>query len=124
MKRKTICLVLTVLLTAALCSGCGGTKNGLPTVFVHGYGGWGSYDAQHAHRAYFGLNVTNIETHLRDAGYDVYMASVGPHSSAWDRACELYAQLTGTRTDYGAAHSRSEERRVGKECRSRWSPYH
>ena len=24
--------------------------------------------------------------------------------------------------DYG--HERSEERRVGKECRSRWSPYH
>src|SRR5256885_8284034 len=23
-----------------------------------------------------------------------------------------------------ATHSRSEERRVGKECRSRWSPYH
>src|SRR3989441_1991300 len=23
-----------------------------------------------------------------------------------------------------AAKSRSEERRVGKECRSRWSPYH
>ena len=25
-------------------------------------------------------------------------------------------------SDYGS--SRSEERRVGKECRSRWSPYH
>src|SRR5256885_17219576 len=24
----------------------------------------------------------------------------------------------------GAIHIRSEERRVGKECRSRWSPYH
>src|SRR2546421_12412649 len=24
----------------------------------------------------------------------------------------------------GAAITRSEERRVGKECRSRWSPYH
>src|SRR2546426_10827409 len=24
----------------------------------------------------------------------------------------------------GALHARSEERRVGKECRSRWSPYH
>src|SRR3712207_7172954 len=24
----------------------------------------------------------------------------------------------------GAASCRSEERRVGKECRSRWSPYH
>ena len=25
---------------------------------------------------------------------------------------------------YSAGISRSEERRVGKECRSRWSPYH
>ena len=25
---------------------------------------------------------------------------------------------------WSAAHRRSEERRVGKECRSRWSPYH
>ena len=24
----------------------------------------------------------------------------------------------------GLLHTRSEERRVGKECRSRWSPYH
>ena len=24
----------------------------------------------------------------------------------------------------GTLHRRSEERRVGKECRSRWSPYH
>ena len=24
----------------------------------------------------------------------------------------------------GQAKERSEERRVGKECRSRWSPYH
>src|SRR3989441_5925043 len=24
----------------------------------------------------------------------------------------------------GVTHERSEERRVGKECRSRWSPYH
>src|ERR1039457_7729384 len=26
--------------------------------------------------------------------------------------------------DYAAVLARSEERRVGKECRSRWSPYH
>ena len=25
---------------------------------------------------------------------------------------------------YAVDHVRSEERRVGKECRSRWSPYH
>ena len=26
--------------------------------------------------------------------------------------------------DHGKTTLRSEERRVGKECRSRWSPYH
>src|SRR3712207_9165671 len=31
-----------------------------------------------------------------------------------------WAQATGRR----AFSARSEERRVGKECRSRWSPYH
>ena len=34
-------------------------------------------------------------------------------------------QISGTIcTGRDAAHRRSEERRVGKECRSRWSPYH
>ena len=27
-------------------------------------------------------------------------------------------------TDIAHPDNRSEERRVGKECRSRWSPYH
>src|SRR6476619_7728679 len=27
-------------------------------------------------------------------------------------------------TQFGGNQNRSEERRVGKECRSRWSPYH
>ena len=27
-------------------------------------------------------------------------------------------------TDIPPEYKRSEERRVGKECRSRWSPYH
>src|SRR5260370_1923915 len=38
------------------------------------------------------------------------------------------AVVFGTRGSSGAneagAEQRSEERRVGKECRSRWSPYH
>ena len=32
---------------------------------------------------------------------------------------ELVIDLEGSSSD-----DRSEERRVGKECRSRWSPYH
>ena len=43
--------------------------------------------------------------YLTGKGYESYAASVGPLSSAWDRACELYAQLTGTTVDYGAAHA-------------------
>jgi len=34
------------------------------------------------------------------------------------------AQGNAALQNYGIAQSRSEERRVGKECRSRWSPYH
>src|SRR2546422_8429006 len=30
----------------------------------------------------------------------------------------------GVRVRRGVLRGRSEERRVGKECRSRWSPYH
>jgi len=32
-------------------------------------------------------------------------------------------KLANVRVAYAKAESRSEERRVGKECRSRWSPY-
>ena len=31
---------------------------------------------------------------------------------------------TITQTEFDSDYDRSEERRVGKECRSRWSPYH
>jgi len=34
------------------------------------------------------------------------------------------AYLTNYKEFYGLDFYRSEERRVGKECRSRWSPYH
>src|ERR1051325_3064308 len=40
---------------------------------------------------------------------------------------QLYAQAVNDALRDGVLHGddvRSEERRVGKECRSRWSPYH
>src|SRR5256886_15659210 len=42
-------------------------------------------------------------------------------------ALEGFDWVLQNRTKYGIrviSNSRSEERRVGKECRSRWSPYH
>src|SRR3712207_1989194 len=35
-----------------------------------------------------------------------------------------YVEPNFTFTSYVRANGRSEERRAGKECRSRWSPYH
>src|SRR3712207_9328292 len=54
---------------------------------------------------------------------EVQMLETGPddeHFAAW---CEVWA--AGQRADRpDELPRRSEERRVGKECRSRWSPYH
>src|SRR2546429_2310796 len=43
-----------------------------------------------------------------------------------ERACVLCGQTAAfePRKAADAVANRSEERRVGKECRSRWSPYH
>src|SRR2546427_8583657 len=42
-----------------------------------------------------------------------------------NRARESYGFIwSRTRSSQLEAATRSEERRVGKECRSRWSPYH
>ena len=40
------------------------------------------------------------------------------------RLSEMGEQLQALHTQGATAAARSEERRVGKECRSRWSPYH
>ena len=77
----------------------------LTYVFVHGLAGWGRYDEKYARRPYWGMGGGDLMVHLREQGYACYAASVSPMGSAWDRACELYAQLSGTRTDYGAAHA-------------------
>jgi triacylglycerol lipase len=39
------------------------------------------------------------------AAFATYEAKCGPISSFHDRACELFAQIKGTRIDYGEAHS-------------------
>ena len=52
------------------------------------------------------LNIKNVED--ADAEYKKYVKG--------DMLMNADGTLTG--------NTRSEERRVGKECRSRWSPYH
>ncbi|MCQ2597133.1 MAG: hypothetical protein MJ181_04725 [Treponema sp.] len=85
-------------------------------VFCHGFQGWGSYDERYKSMPYWGMLNGDLMAYLKSEGFDSYAASVDPIGSAWDRACELYAQLTGTRVDYGKAHSEEMgHERFGKD---------
>ena len=74
-------------------------------IFVHGLSGWGSYDKTYSSMPYWGMRGGDLMAFLREKGFDCHAASVSPAGSAWDRSCELYAQLNGTIVDYGKAHS-------------------
>ena len=85
-------------------------------VLVHGLGGWGENSEMGKTANYWGATTGSLAEYLRGKGYDVRVPTVGPYSSTWDRACELYAQLTGTRVDYGEAHSKAHNHeRYGTE---------
>ena len=64
------------------------------------------------------LEACHLARGFRSIGYHYYITKDGvvypgrPESEV------------GAHARHYNAHSRSEERRVGKECRSRWSPYH
>ena len=89
-------------------------------VFVHGLSGWGSYDDIYRLMPYWGMFGGDLMKYLNDKGFHAVCASVSPRGSAWDRACELYAELTGTRVDYGKAHSeRCGHARFGEDYTGR-----
>lgn len=82
-------------------------KNKYPYIFVHGMMGWGEENKLYK-MPYWGMVCGNQMKQLRAEGIEAYAPQVSPVGSAWDRACELYAQLTGTRVDYGVAHSKEK----------------
>ena len=114
MKKSTriLSIVLAIVMAVSLmvmpASAASNNKNDgtqYQTVFIHGLLGFGYNDNISNLLCYWGMTSGNMIDYLNGLGYDVVNASVGPCSSCWDRCCELYAQLTGTKTDYGAAHS-------------------
>lgn len=80
-------------------------KNEDPFIFVHGLNGWGEAEGVNKILPYWGADSGDLMKYLRSEGYECYATSTGPMNSAWDEACELYAQLMGTTVDYGVAHS-------------------
>ena len=111
--KKIVCTFMALVMIFGVCT-CTAfaednnkwkPKNEEPFVFVHGLNGWGGAEDINGIVPYWGATTGDLMSYLQSEGYECYSASVGPLSSAWDRACELYAQLLGTTVDYGEAHS-------------------
>ena len=78
-------------------------NNDYPIVLIHGFLGWGA-DEMGGYKYWGGKN--DISDLLRKEGHTVFEVSVGPVSSNWDRAVEVFTQLKGGQVDYGRAHSK------------------
>ena len=85
-----------IITSLAIC------KNNYPIVFIHGFLGWGPNEMGNYN--YWGGD-SDICGLLRNEGYQVFEVSVGPISSNWDRAIEVFYQLKGGQVDYGKGHS-------------------
>lgn len=124
LSTKLISLILAVVLTVSACAvpvfaKDDGTRNidkskfatDYPYIFVHGMGGWSPENKFYSMSPYWGgglwLSDNDLIKILNEQGIEAYAPAVGPLSSAWDRACELYAQLVGGTVDYGEAHAKA-----------------
>ena len=100
---KTLAMVLVIAMLLSLGSfafadadtTAADDGNDYPIVLVHGLFGWGGTEI--ANLNYWG-GFSSLQQMLTDADYEVYTPSIGPVASNWDRACELYAYLVGTRS--------------------------
>ncbi|WLI78520.1 hypothetical protein Q5705_08270 [Kosakonia sp. H02] len=99
--------------------------NHYPLVFVHGLAGWGT-DEMLGFKYWGGFDDTIA--YLNGNGVESYAAAVGPVSSNWDRAVELYYYIKGGTVDYGAAHSqKANHARYGKTFPGlypKWDEHH
>src|SRR2546422_11229381 len=87
----------------------------------------------HLH-VFSGSDLKEAAAQIRCAKTSGCRCVVIPIIGRWPMAKRLRAQLSGRRKSLQVSEAnlrslirqgeRSEERRVGKECRSRWSPYH
>ncbi|MCU0849453.1 MAG: hypothetical protein MUD12_16345 [Spirochaetes bacterium] len=125
--RKFSAFLYFVLFSfSAAMSGCffiadnggssGGIKNSYPVILLHGFNGWGRDEVGGPKGHYHWGGYDDLQEIIKKSGHECHTAVVGPFSSSWDRACELYAQLKGKKTDYGLYHSIANRHdRYGKD---------
>ena len=90
-------------------------QNNYPIVLIHGFMGWGQDEM--GEYSYWGGKKNYIEE-LKNEGHKIIAVSVGPISSNWDRAVEVFYQLKGGQVDYGFAHSQKNkiiQKPIGKK---------
>ncbi|KIF82124.1 esterase/lipase family protein [Noviherbaspirillum autotrophicum] len=94
---------VTVAISAFMAGHAAFAANNDPVVLVHGFLGFGPDDLQGTGFKYWG-GFNDVEAHMKtyNGSHQVYTAAVGPVSSNWDRAVELYYQIKGGCADYGA----------------------
>ncbi len=94
---------ITIALSALVACETAIAANNHPVVLVHGFLGFGPNEMQGTNFKYWG-GFNDIAAHMKtyNGTHQVYTASVGPVSSNWDRAVELYYQIKGGCADYGA----------------------
>ena len=64
------------------------------------------------------IALSEVAKTLNENGVETEIVSIGVKAMQGCIACNRCRELER------CVFQRSEERRVGKECRSRWSPYH
>ena len=77
-----------------------------PYIFIHGMLGFGQDEKVNDFLPYWGMLAGDVCQMIRDNGGEAYAPTISSLGSAWDRACEIYAQLVGGTVDYGEAHSK------------------
>ena len=95
-------MIRSLLIFLLIIINCISSQNKNPIVFVHGFMGWG--EEEMGPYKYWG-GWFDLVGELEKEGYTIFVASVGPVSSSWDRAIELYYQIKGGQIDYGKDHS-------------------
>ena len=98
-------------------------KNSYPVILVPGIVGYGEETSVGRVLPYFGLTATSAQKVITSMGLECHTPTFGLLSGAWDRACELYAQIVGGTVDYGEAHSKKHgHARYGKTYKSPMVP--
>ncbi|MBQ0135810.1 MAG: hypothetical protein KBS43_03650 [Oscillospiraceae bacterium] len=77
-----------------------------PYVFIHGMLGFGQDEKVNDFLPYWGMLAGDLAGMIRANGGEACAPTISSLGSAWDRACEIYAQLVGGTVDYGEVHSK------------------